>query len=136
SAARQGRGYFPHPSLPRLESRYDDRYWHEWCPAARHPLPEYVPDVVAGSPAPNQLTDWKIKAIKIAIIAETMGSVTRADFKAIAIAHRRWVAAGWLRPENGRYVRGDLPDFRAQHPRVYGEILADAEKWMPKGLVA
>jgi hypothetical protein len=32
----------------------------------------------------------------------------------------------------GDYVAGPrLPDFKAQHPRVYAEIEADAAKWMP-----
>ncbi|TXH35279.1 MAG: hypothetical protein E6Q98_15925 [Rhodospirillaceae bacterium] len=120
------------PPLPGETASWSDDKWHEWCPAKRVPLPAYVPDVVAGAPAPSQLTDWKIRAIKIAIIAATSGYVLRSDFKAINIDHRRWIAARWLVPQNGRYVKGDMPDFKAQHPRVYAEILADIGQWLPK----
>jgi len=121
------------PQLPTIKDRgFRDR-WHEWCPTVRHKLPEYVPDVVAGKPAPTQLTDWKIKAIKIAIILEKRGYVTRADFKALHIDHRRWLKpASWLLVENGRYVRGHMPDFKGKHPTVWDQILADADKWMAK----
>ena len=105
--------------------------WHEQAPTKRHQLPEYVPDVSAGASAPVQLTRWKISAIKIAIILERRGHLTRADFKHIGIDHRRWPEQNWLRVENGHYVAGHaIPDFRRQHPRVYEEIAADADKWM------
>lgn len=125
------------PQLPKSPSDHGwgNRHWHEWRPAQRHKLPEYVPDVVAGAPAPTQLTDWKIKAIKIALTLATRGYVTRADFKYHHIDHRRWIerGSGWLVPGDGRYTAGPhLPDFRSQHPKVWEQISADAEKWMPK----
>ena len=95
-------------------------------------LPEYVPDVSAGASAPVQLTDWKIRAIKIAVLLEKRGFVTRSDFKGIGIDHRRWLAPNdWLKIENGRYIAGRLPDFKAQHPKNYAEIVADFDKWAP-----
>lgn len=124
------------PGLPGDRYRTHDDQWFEWAPATRHPLPDYVPDVIAGSPAPIQLTDWKIKAIKIAIILEKRGYLVRADFKHISIDHRRWLPSGmrWLVIEkDGRYARApSFPDFKAQHPRVYAEIAADYEKWKPE----
>lgn len=128
------------PQLPKPPSdrRWDDHHWHEWCPAQRHKLPEYIPDVAAGAPSPTQLTDWKIKAIKIAVTLATRGYVTREDFKHHQIDHRRWIerGSGWLVPCDGRYAVGPhLPDFRSQHPKVWEQIAADAEKWMPKTLV-
>lgn len=122
------------PSLPRPGDRFGGNEWFECAPAQRHKLPEYVPDVAAGASAPRQLTTWKIAAIKIAVTLEKRSFVTRHDFKVIGIDHRRWIAAeyGWLRVDNGRYVAGPrLPDFKAQHPRVWEEIAADADKWMP-----
>lgn len=121
------------PQLPTIKDRgWRDR-WHEWCPTERHKLPEYVPDVLAGKPSPTQLTDWKIKAMKIAILLEHRGYVTRADFKALHIDHHRWLKpASWLIVENGRYVRGRMPDFKAQHPTVWEQIATDIAKWMPK----
>lgn len=126
-----------YPSLPVVRKGYVGGHdgWHEWAPAKRHKLPEYVPDVVAGMPSPIQLTDWKIRAIKIAVTLEKRGYVTRADFKHIQIDHRRWLASGmgWLTVEDGHYVKGPyFPDFKAQHPVVYEQIAADAEKWMLK----
>lgn len=121
------------PYLPKIKAEWSHSDWHEWCPTKRHKLPEYVPDVAAGASAPVQLTSWKIAAIKIAIIAEQRGYVTRSDFKALRIDHRRWLTpTGWLRAEGGRYVPGDMPNFKAQHPTVYEQIAADAPKWMPK----
>jgi hypothetical protein len=89
---------------------------------------------VAGSPSPVQLTDWKIGAIKIAIILEKRGFLTRADFKHIGIDQRRWLPSGnaWLTLDGGVYRKAPyFPDFRTQHPRVFDEIAADYEKWKP-----
>lgn len=125
------------PGLPQIsDTNWWNGAWVEMATARRHKLPEYVPDVAAGAAAPLQLTAWKIAAIKIAVTLDLRGYVTRADFKAHKIDHRRWIASegGWLRPWNGVYVAGDYPpnvSLRAQHPRVYAEITADADKWLP-----
>lgn len=121
------------PTLPRYG---DTSWWDQWtefAPLRRCDLPEYVPDVVAGSPAPIQLTVWKIAAIKIAVTLEKRGFVTRADFKAHRIDHRLWISNGadWLRLDQGLFVAGPkLPKFREQHPIVFEQIAADAAKWM------
>lgn len=124
------------PGLPTDDQVWAD-YWHEWLPAKRCPLPAYVPDVPAGAPAPVQLTDWKIKALKLVILAEVRGHVTRADFKFLGLDHRRWITPdGWLRATDRRgwYVAHGSPPtaLKKQHPRVYEQIKADAETWMPK----
>lgn len=122
------------PALPlpggEAYSDYQNRAWHEWAPLTRVKLPEYVPDVAAGSSAPVQLTDWKIKALKICIILESR-SVTRADFKALGLDATRWTNL-WLVKENGAYRAGPhMPNFKAQHPVNYEQIKADALTWMP-----
>ncbi|WP_051334351.1 hypothetical protein [Bradyrhizobium sp. Ai1a-2] len=122
------------PGLPELLHGRNEQEWYEWAPASRHKLPDYVPDVVAGSPSPIQLTSWKIGAIKIAIILEKRGFLLRSDFKHINIDHRRWLPSGngWLVLDRGAYRASmGFPDFKAQHPRVYGEIAADYDKWKP-----
>lgn len=128
------------PFLPQLPRTPGDRIhaedWREWLPARRCKLPEYVPDVPAGTSAPVQLTDWKIKAIKLVILASRRGYVTRDDFRTLGLDHRRWISpGGWLRPteRKGWYVAEGSPPagLRNQHPRVFAEIEADAEKWMP-----
>lgn len=123
------------PALPRLKAGYGED-WFELCPTKRHRLPEYIPDVAAGASAPLQLTEWKINAIKLVIILERRGFVTRADFKHLGIDHRRWLSSEWLRVENGRWVAANLPSLKHQHPRVYSEIEADEAKWFPKEIVA
>ena len=123
------------PTLPD-GNWHDD--WHEWCPLQRHNLPDYIPDVTAGCSAPLQLTEWKIKAIKLAIILDER-PVTRADFKALRIDPSRWTDrfTGWLNQTEAGYVRGKhCPDFKAQHPVNYEQIKADREKWMPAGVLA
>lgn len=122
------------PRLPGDRNGINERYWYELAPAARHKLPDYVPDVVAGSPAPVRLTSWKIAAIKIAIILEKRGYLLRSDFKHINIDHRRWLPSGngWLVLDAVGYRAAvGFPDFKAQHPRNYDEIAADYDRWKP-----
>lgn len=122
------------PRLPNESDPHDltNRDWHERCPDRRCKLPEYVPDVVAGASGPLQLTRWKIQAMKIAIILERRGFVLRSDFKFIGIDHRRWTN-GWLLAGKQSWVASQfMPNFKGQHPRNYGEIAADWEKWAPK----
>jgi len=123
------------PSLPDQGEWWHWREeWHDWCPDRRVTLPDYVPDVIAGASAPLALTEWKVKAIKIAIVLERRGYVTRADFKALKIDSSRWINGGWLDrgAARGQYVAGRYtPDFRKQHPINYGQIEADFAKWDP-----
>ena len=124
------------PQLPDdPKNPYQCRHWHDMATVRRHKLPEYVPDVAAGRSAPVQLTDWKIKAIKIAVTLEMRGHLTRRDFAHHRVDHRRWIAGGWLKVEDGRFVAGRMPDFKRQHPVVYKQIAADAPKWLPKTLL-
>lgn len=128
------------PALPSLNPKHwwsSEREWIDWAPTSRVRLPDYVPDVTAGSSAPVQLTEWKVKAIKIAVLVERRGYVTRADFKYLQLSHRRFIdhAYGWLLPgeERGQYVAGlRLGDFKRQHPKNYEQIAVDFERWAPK----
>lgn len=126
------------PSLPDAPpAQFASENWPEWAPSKRHKLPEYVPDVVAGASGPTQLTDWKIKAIKLAVLLERNGSVSRDDFSHLRLDHRRWVEGGWLARGADGYVLGaNGPNFKKQHPKVYVQIAADFDKWKPKGLLA
>lgn len=121
------------PALPN--AAWEHEHWHEWCPMKRLALPDYVPDVGAGHPAPVALTEWKIKAIRLAIILEER-PVTRADFKALSLDPSRWTDkwTGWLEATPQGYVPrpGHIPDFKAQHPVNYEQIKADRAKWTPK----
>lgn len=122
------------PALPSRRawdhsSELDSRGWPERCPDKRHPLPDYVPDVTGGHASPVALTEWKIKAIKIAIILETRGWVTRADFRALNIDPSRWTQF-WLKSGgDGRWLSHCEPNFKAQHPVNYEQIKADLPTW-------
>jgi len=121
------------PTLPTIEMRFSPygEDWHELCPLKRHSLPDYVPDVAAGASAPVQLTNWKVKAIKIAIINDVRGFVTRADFKALKIDARRWIDARWMVPCELGFKLSNPDWLKRQHPRVYEEIKAQRDDWMP-----
>ncbi len=108
--------------------------WHDFAPVKQCKLPDYIPDVRAGRSAPVQLTEWKVKAIKICCILEKTGYVTRGDFDMLKLDHRRWMISqmGWLQAgeTRGQYVAGPhFMDFKRQHPKNYAEIMADIEKW-------
>jgi hypothetical protein len=124
------------PDLPRMANQHWRQEWCELCPTNRLKLPDYVPDCAAGAPSPKKLTEWKIGAMKIAIILETR-PVTRSDFKALGIDHRYWISKGngilTQDPEGRGWVWGQRRyNFAAVHPRNYAEIKADAGKWMPE----
>ncbi|TNC63992.1 hypothetical protein [Rubellimicrobium roseum] len=120
------------PDLPRPKQDGAGTVWFEMGPARRLELPDHVPDVEAGVPAPLRLTAWKIKAIRIAVTLERRGVVLRDDFKHHKIDMRRWIAPriGWLIRQEPGWARGPrLPDFRAQHPRNWAQIEAAYETW-------
>lgn len=129
-------GWEIEPGFPREgehEYLHGDR-WSNWLPAERCRLPEYVPDVVGGKPSPLALTPWKIKAIKLMILLDKQGVVTRANMKALQISATRFCDPfnGFLAaaPSRGGYVRhASTPDLRRQHPVNYAEIEADYERW-------
>lgn len=121
---------------PESEGRYGWReQWYDMCPTKRHALPEYIPDCGAGNPSPIQLTDWKVKAIKIAVIAETVGFVTRRDFTYLQISMPRWTQCAWLAPGEfrGQWKLGEqCPPFARQHPKNYETIKATYDNWKEK----
>lgn len=130
------------PDLPSLDSRmyWSGREfdWYDRCPRVRCTLPEYVPDVTAGHSAPVALTNWKIQAIKLLIIMERQGFVTKADFKHVKIDPGRWTR-DWLErgPERGQFITGKYtPDLKAQHPTNWAQIEADFAKWAPAEVAA
>jgi hypothetical protein len=136
AAPRLSRAPLYSPKLPSLSRGTKvNQDWHEWCPVSRTALPDYIPDVVAGRRAPVKLSEWKIAAIKMAILLESR-PVTRADFRALKISPTRWLSPkdGWLeRGSSGGFVASSrIPDFKAQHPLNYLQIKGDAQKWISK----
>jgi hypothetical protein len=124
------------PSSLPSDHDWDLRNWFPWYPIDRCELPDYVPDVQGGKASPLTLTPWKIKAIKLMILLDRHGFVTRKDMRFLNISETIWTAwNGYLTPGpvRGQYVRsGKTPDFRAQHPTNYDQINADWENWKPK----
>lgn len=123
------------PRLPDVNSRWDCRDWPDWLPAERHKLPEYVPDVIGGHASPLTLSQWKIRAIKLLILLDRYGVVTRKDMKALDLSPTRWTAAyhGFLDRTPEGYVRSArTPDLKAQHPVNWAQIEADFDTWAPK----
>ena len=141
SESQRGFGYGAFsPKLPAAPgARSHDwlaaRDWPEWMPTKRLKLPAYVPDVTAGAPSPLQLTEWKIKAIKLSIIMEKRGYVTREDFKHLQLNHRLWLPSGngWVRCTLKGYERGERwPELKKAHPKAWKAIAADYNQWAPK----
>lgn len=135
AAPRPSRAPLYAPGLPSVSRNTRvNQDWHEWCPLNRIALPDYIPDVAAGKSAPVKLSEWKIAAIKMAILLERR-AVTRADFRALKMSPTRWLDPrdGWLtRCEDGYIATPRLPDFKAQHPVNYQQICDDAPKWLAK----
>lgn len=127
-----GRPFFP--LLPDLDVGAIYQEWFDWCPAQRCTVPEYVPDVPAGSSAPIALTQWKIGAIRLAVLMEKRGFITPSDFRHFKISQSRWAQERWIVRGDSRGIwipgRG-MPDFRSQHPQNYQQIEDDFENWNP-----
>lgn len=126
---RYSKAYYPLPD----ENGAWEHGWHPWLPTRRCTVPDYIPDVVGGKRSPLQLTDWKIRAIKLLILLDKRGFVTRADLKVLGLSPSRWTApGGFLKAENGAYVRYErTPDFRLEHPTNTAQIEASFATWAP-----
>jgi len=115
---------------PKIDS-IDYFYFGQWPIDKRLPLPQYVPDVVAGASGPIQLTKWKIGALRITAILDVRGYVTREDFRKHGVDFRRWPASDWLKlDKDGRYIRGERLKVDTQHPIVFAEIKREVEQSM------
>lgn len=105
-----------------------DMAWHDWNPPQRCELPEIVPTVRCGVPAPTQLTPWKIGALRVLADLEVDGFVTAKSVRDHGIDARRFCASdGWLQSlGGGKWARGKIPAFDAQHPEAYAQVLVEA----------
>lgn len=128
----EGSGGFHWFDLPS-SSQYCD--WPNWGPVTRCPVPDYVPKVSAGVKSPTQLSDWKVRAIRLLVVLDKQGWIDRNDLKVLGLSPTRWTCAynGFLGRVEGkpvRYVRcARTPDYRTQMPENYAEIEADTEQW-------
>lgn len=116
-----------------IRSDPTDGLWEKmrWPTQRRCSIPAYVPDVPAGVPSPIQLTEWKIKAIRLCCILRSKGVLTRADFREAKVDPQRWFVGStrWLRHvdmKRGVYAMVEgarLPD--EDHPVVAAQIAAE-----------
>lgn len=109
--------------------------WQDWCPITRETLPDIIPDVACGVPAPLRLTDWKIKAIKLLIILDKFGTITRQDFKDLILNQSLWTQSRWLQMTGvrGHWQRcSRTPHLRKEHPKNFAEIEELIDTWLPE----
>lgn len=114
--------------------------WVDEAPVERMRLPEYVPQVAAGVPAPRKLSEWTIQAIRLCITVERCGAVTRAHFEALKLSPSRWCDGHWLEKgvNRGQWVAGNAfpaAQFRREHPVSYAQIEADWLIWGVKFII-
>lgn len=128
---------FSEYKLGRSTSWWSRNEWEDEAPVERLRLPEYVPQVAAGVPAPVKLTDWMIQAIRMCITVERIGTVSRKHFQDLRLHQSRWSEGRWLEKAEtrgfwkaGRNFPG--PRFRALHPVSYAQIEADWPIWGAK----
>lgn len=125
--ATKGWGQEFRPDMTPGQGEHYAAMWHHWNPSQRCKLPDYLPDVQAGCPAPLQLTDWKVKALRILATIDARGYVTKQDFKKQRIDPRAWTGSQRLLvpgAEPGQFVRGKA-EFDKQHPVVYAQVLEE-----------
>lgn len=129
-------GHFTSRPVVRHDFHWDDEHsgrpMFDWNPTRRCKLPEYMPDVAAGVPAPLKLTEWKTGALKVLAHLAIHGTITRKQIKAYGNDSRAWCGPnGWLLPHSGdkrdgRWMRGQsCPPFDKQHPTVFQQVKAD-----------
>lgn len=120
---------------PTARAWVDRDQWTDCAPIRRLALPEYVPDVAAGHPAPQKLSAWKIAAIRACVFCEKQGYLDRSHFKALRLSPSRWLDGLTMKKATvrGRWVPArywPAESYRAQHPTVFAQIEADMATWM------
>lgn len=113
---------------------WDRAAWFDCFPTLRHRLPDYVPQVAAGVPAPLVLSDWKIKAMRVCVWVERHGTIDRATFRALGIDPSRWMNGHWLKAGSarGQWVAGKAfpgAQLRREHSAIYAKVEADYPEW-------
>lgn len=78
-------------------------------------LPPVVTNLPAGGAAPRQLTEWRVKALKLCHLLRTKGYLTSQDFADAKVDMKRWKDMAWVVPraeKEGRltkYVMSSMP---------------------------
>lgn len=116
SRASGGCGYHPNTG------------WFDWNPPARIALPDAVPTVPAGVPAPVRMTPWKQAAVRVLARLRVQGHITAKEITEEGCSPSMWTQR-WLDrgPARGQWVETTLlPPFDKQHPELYAIALEKA----------
>ncbi|OOY20866.1 hypothetical protein BMI86_10185 [Thioclava sp. DLFJ5-1] len=129
------------PGLPEFPEAFDlsrvwlyrDR-WHDFSPVEALELPDFVPDVQAGSSAPRKLSRWKIQALRLVCLMEARGQLRRSDFLAAGVSMSMWSQSHWIESTSTRgiWAKGrnwPAERWKAEHPEAFPQIEADFPKW-------
>lgn len=133
--------WVPSPRLPvarRLSDPqpgwFHEANWHDQAPISRIDLPDYVPEVAAGVKSPKILSHWMIKAFRVCAWVERHGAIKRTHFKALGISPTMWMTGHLLKQGDlrGEWVAGKrfpLESYKARHPGIYEQVVADYDDW-------
>jgi len=113
------------PVATRLERHL--RSCVAWPHESRHRLPEVTVDGPAGVPSPVQMTDWRIRAIKLCIRLRDHGYVTRGDFVELGIStttwYHRWLEKGERVGRRQHWVAKEcFVPFDERHPEAAAQL--------------
>jgi hypothetical protein len=100
----------------------------DWNPSERVELPEVVPTVPAGVPAPVQMTPWKQAAMRVLARLRVDGYITAKEIAMEGCSPSTWTQR-WLTqgPARGTWIETDaMPAFDKQHPELYAVALERA----------
>ncbi len=140
-----GDGWASSPTLPvvKKSGNYvpygESTYWQDLMPEFRLKLPDYIPDVKAGRPSPLILSDWKIASMKMIMMLDKLGYITRGHFKALGLNQSFWLdhkhlvqgseRGQWV---TGPYMKGQRERLQSSHPKVWKQILESFGDWSAK----
>ena len=100
---------------------------YDWSPSERIALPNAVPDLPAGVPAPVRMTPWKQAAVRVVALLRHQGYITSKQIAAEGCSPSVWTQKWLDRSETrGQWVESDrMPPIDKQHPEMYSTALAD-----------
>lgn len=94
-------------------------------------LPEFVPDTPAGVPCPKILSGWKIRMLRVVVIAHERGRVTCAEAREHKIDLAPWVndynpaRSRFIRIERGVYALGPAMTYHLDFPQTFEKLLEE-----------
>lgn len=103
-------------------------YYPDPCSTPARPV-----DIPAGVPSPRSVTPWKVKAIRLCLLAEEKGYLTSADFRRDRVSMSRWKRNRWLEPTGehlGKFkkyrLKSEVPPWLPPPPHVQWPEIVEA----------